>query len=273
MPFIETQDGTNLFYKDWGSGPPVVFIHGWPVNADMWEYQMPFLASQGLRTVAYDRRGFGRSDQPWTGYDYDTFADDLSAVLDRLSLTEVTLVGFSMGGGEIARYLTRHGTGRVSKVALVAAVTPFLLKTPDNDAGAPLSVFDEMVQALNKDRPNFLAGFGKSFFGVSTLNHAVSSETLQWQHNLAMMASPKATIDCVRAFSETDFRRDMDAFTVPTLIIHGDADQTVPIAASGDVTARLIPGARYEVYPGAPHGLFVTHKDRLNTNLLNFIQS
>jgi len=273
MPFVETRDGTNLFYKDWGSGPPLVFIHGWPVNADMWEYQMPYLASQGLRTVAYDRRGFGRSDQPWTGYDYDTFADDLASLLDHLGLQQVTLVGFSMGGGEIARYLTRHGTGRVAKAVLVAAVTPFLLKTPDNDGGAPVSVFDGMVAGLNKDRPNFLAGFGKSFFGVSALSHNVSSETLQWQHNLAMMASPKATIDCVRAFSETDFRRDMEAFTVPTLIIHGDADQTVPIAASGEVTARMIPGARREVYSGAPHGLFVTHKDRLNTDLLEFIRS
>lgn len=273
MPFVETRDGTNLFYKDWGSGPPVVFIHGWPVNADMWEYQMPYLASQGLRTVAYDRRGFGRSDQPWSGYDYDTFADDLSSLLDHLGLQQVTLVGFSMGGGEIARHLSRHGTGRVAKAVLVAAVTPFLLKTPDNESGAPVSVFDGMVEGLNKDRPNFLAGFGKSFFGVSALSHAVSSETLQWQHNLAMMASPKATIDCVRAFSETDFRRDMEAFNVPTLIIHGDADQTVPIAASGEVTARMIPGARHEVYAGAPHGLFVTHKDRLNTDLLEFIRS
>jgi pimeloyl-ACP methyl ester carboxylesterase len=273
MAFVETRDGTKLFVKDWGSGPPVVLIHGWPVNADMWEYQMPYLASQGLRTVAYDRRGFGRSDQPWSGYDYDTFADDLSSVLDHLSLEQVTLVGFSMGGGEIARFLSRHGKGRIAKAVLVSAVTPYLLKTPDNDTGAPVSVFNDMIEGLSKDRPAFLANFGKAFFGVNAGNDAVSSETLQWQHNLAMMASPKATIDCVRAFGETDFRRDMAAFTVPTLIIHGDKDQTVPIEASGRIAHRMIPNSRLEVYEGAPHGLFVTEKDRLNADLLRFIRT
>ncbi len=273
MPYVQARDGTNLFYKDWGSGPPVVLIHGWPVNADMWEYQMPFLASQGLRTVAYDRRGFGRSDQPWSGYNYDTFADDLSSVLDHLGLEQVTLVGFSMGGGEIARFLSRHGPGRIAKAVLVSAVTPYLLKTPDNDTGAPVSVFNDMVEGLNKDRPSFLTDFGKKFFGVNLLSHAVSAETLQWQQNLALMASPKATIDCVRAFGETDFRRDMAAFTVPTVIIHGDKDQTVPIEASGQVAHRMIPGSRLEVYGGAPHGLFITEKDRLNADLLNFARS
>jgi non-heme chloroperoxidase len=273
MPTIETPDGTQIYYKDWGSGPPVVFIHGWPLNADMWEYQMPWLTAQGFRCIAYDRRGFGRSSQPWAGYDYDTFADDLAALLDRLDLQGVTLVGFSMGGGEVARYLSRHGTGRIAKAVLVAAVTPFLLKTPDHPDGADRSVFDGIVASLNDDRPNFLAGFAKSLYGVGLLSKPVSDEQLQWSLNLAMQASPKATIDCVRAFGHTDFRPDMRAFTVPTLVIHGEADATVPIDISGRAAARAIPGARLIVYAGAPHGLFITDKDRLNGDLLEFLRS
>jgi len=270
MPYVETRDGTQLYYKDWGAGRPVVFIHGWPLNADMWEYQMPVLGAQGLRCVAYDRRGFGRSDQPWGGYDYDTFADDLAALLDKLDLRDVVLVGFSMGGGEVARYLSRHGTARVAKVALVAAVTPFLLKTADNPDGADKGLFDDMVEGLNKDRPNFLADFGKTFFGAGLLNFSVSAEILQWALTLALQASPKATIDCVRAFSDTDFRADMGAFTVPTLIIHGDADKIVPIEISGRAAAKMIPGARLKEYAGAPHALFFTEKDRFNQDILEF---
>ena len=272
MSFIEARDGTPLFYKDWGAGKPVVLIHGWPVNADMWEYQAPFLAENGCRVIAYDRRGFGRSGQPWSGYDYDTMADDLAAILDALDLRDATLVGFSMGGGEVARYLSRHGgSGRVSKAVLVAAVTPFLLRTEDNPEGVDRSVFDDMVVNLQADRPAFLASFGKQFFGAGLLSFSISSELLQWTGNLALMASPKATLDCVRAFSETDFRADLPQIRVPVLVIHGDADNTVPIDAAGRRAAAMIPGARLVEYPGAPHGLFFTEKDQLNQDLLRFI--
>ena len=273
MPHIKTQDDVSLFYKDWGTGKPVVFIHGWPVNADMWEYQMTPLARQGLRCIAYDRRGFGRSDQPLGPYDYEVFADDLKAVLDTLDLHDVTLVGFSMGGGEIARYLARHGSARIAKAVLVASVVPFLLKTPDHPDGADRGVFDGMVGGLEIDRPHFLAGFGKQFFGAGLLTSPVSSEILDWSLWMAMQASPIATIDCVRAFSETDFRPDLAAFTIPTLVIHGDADQTVPAGISGKVAAAGIKGAVYKEYAGAPHGLFVTEKDRLAQDLLEFIRS
>ena len=271
MPFLAAKDGTQLYYKDWGGGRPVVFIHGWPFDGDMWEYQMPALTKAGYRTIAYDRRGFGRSDQPWTGYDYDTFADDLKAVLDTLDLQDVVLVGFSMGGGEIARYLSRHGGARIAKTVLVSAVTPFLLKTDDHPDGVDASVFEGMIDGLEKDRPNFLATFSKLFFGVGVFSSPSSSELIQWTGNLAMLASPKATIDCVRAFGETDFRPDMSAFTIPTLVIHGDADQTVPIDVSGKAAAAAIPGAKLVVYEGAPHAVPFTHKDRLTADLLAFL--
>jgi non-heme chloroperoxidase len=272
MPYIESSGGTQIFYQDWGSGKPVVLIHGWPVNADMWEYQAPFLASNGMRVISYDRRGFGRSSHPWTGYDYDTLADDVAALLEKLDLTGVTLVGFSMGGGEVARYLSRHGTARIAKVALVSSVLPFLLKTDDNPDGVPQSVFDSMFEGLRSDRPNFLATFGKQFYGAGLLNFQVSSELLQWTSNLAMQASPKATIDCVTAFSSTDFRADLAAFTVPTLIVHGSSDATVPLQKSAQRVSEALPSARFEVYDGAPHGLYFTEKDRLNADLLEFIR-
>ena len=272
MPFIEAADKTTLFYNDWGSGPPVVLIHGWPLDSDMWEYQSTFLASQGLRVIAYDRRGFGRSGQPWTGYDYDTFADDLKAVMDGLSLEGAPLVGFSMGGGEVARYMSRHGGARVARAVLVGAVTPYLMQAPDNPDGVPRGVFDQMVEGLRKDRPHFLAAFGKQFFGAGLLNFTVTAEIQQWALMMAMLASPKATQDCVRAFSETDFRQDMGAFRVPTLVIHGGGDATVPPDKSGRVAAKMIPGAELLEYSGAPHGLFFTEKDRLNQDLLAFIR-
>jgi non-heme chloroperoxidase len=273
MSFIETKDGVRLFYNDWGQGRPVVLLHGWPLNADMWEHQSLHLAETGHRVIAYDRRGFGRSDQPWTGYDYDTFAADLHTVLETLDLRDATLVGFSMGGGEVARYLARYGTDRVSKAALVASVTPFLLKTPDNPDGADKSLFDGFVAGLRKDRPHFLAGFGKTFFGAGLLNFSVSSEILDWAQRMALQASPKATIDCVRAFSETDFRSDMAAFTVPTLIGHGTADETVPIGISARAAAKLLPQAEYVDYEGEPHALTHTAKDRLNADLQRFVDT
>jgi pimeloyl-ACP methyl ester carboxylesterase len=273
MPFLEAADGAKLFYNDWGRGRPVVLIHGWPLNADMWEYQASFLAHHGFRVVAYDRRGFGRSDQTWGGYTYDQLADDLASVIDTLDLRDAALVGFSMGGGEVARYLARHGADRVARAALIAAVTPFMLKTEDNPDGVDRSVFDGMIQGLEKDRPNFLATFGKVFFGVGLVTSPVSSERLTWARTLAMQASPKATIDCVHAFAGTDFRADMAAFAMPTLIVHGDADRTVPLESSARKAAALVPRATLKVYAGAPHALVFTEKDRLNADLLDFLKA
>lgn len=273
MPSFETADGTQIHYNDWGSGKPVVLVHGWPLDADMWEYQSVYLASQGFRVISYDRRGFGRSGQPWSGYDYDTLAGDLASLMDRLDLTGVALVGFSMGGGEVARYISRHGTKRVGRVVLVSSVTPYLLKGPSNEGGVDRGVFNKMVDGLTADRPGFLAAFGKTFYGVGMLNFSVSSEILQWSLNMAMLASPKATLDCVRAFSETDFRADLQSIKVPTLIIHGDADAVVPMAVSGTRTAEALPHAEFKIYPGAPHGLMYTERDRLNADLLAFIRA
>ena len=273
MPLAKAKDGTQLYCKDWGRGRPVVLIHGWPLDADMWEYQAPALAHAGFRVVAYDRRGFGRSDQPWSGYDYDTMADDLAAVMRELSLTDVALVGFSMAGGEIARYMSRHGGADVSRAVLVSSICPFLLQTEDNPDGAPKSLFEGMADGLKKDRPKFLADFSKGFFGVGMLSSPVSSELIQWTGNMAMLASPKATIDCVRAFGETDLRPDMAAFKVPTLVIHGDADQTVPFEISGKKAAKMIQGAQLKVYEGAPHAVPFTHHERLNEDLIAFLQN
>jgi non-heme chloroperoxidase len=271
MAFIETTDGTQIFYRDWGAGKPVVLIHGWPLNADMWEYQAPFLAANGQRVITYDRRGFGRSSQPWPGYDYDTMADDLATLMEKLDLHDATIVGFSMGGGEVARLLSRHGASRVARAVLVSSVLPYLLRTQDNPEGVPQAPFDKMREGLRADRPNFLAGFGKQFYGAGLLNFKVSSELLAWTSAMAMTGSPKATIDCVDAFSATDFRPDLAAFTVPTLIIHGGADETVPLENSAERVAKAIPAAQIEVYTNAPHGLYFTHKDRLNADLLSFI--
>ena len=272
MPFIDAQDGTKIHYNDWGSGPPAVLIHGWPLDGTMWEYQSVHLAEQGYRVITYDRRGFGRSAQPWTGYDYDTLAGDLNALIEKLDLIGVTLVGFSMGGGEVARYVARHGTSRVARAALVSAVTPYLLKGPTNEDGVDRHVFDQIVEGLRKDRPGFLATFGKQFYGVGPLTFSVSSDFLQWSLNVAMLGSPKATIDCVRAFSETDFRADLKALTVPTLIIHGDSDATVPLKVSAEKAVKLVPHAEFKIYPGAPHGLVYTERDRLNADLLAFMR-
>lgn len=272
MPFIKAKDGTQLYYKDWGQGRPIVLIHGWPLDADMWEVQALALASNGFRVISYDRRGFGRSDQPWTGYDYDTMSDDLAAIIAGLALKNSAVVGYSMGGGEIARYMSRHGGRDVSKAVLVSSICPFLLKTPDHPNGAPKELFDGMVQGLEHDRPNFLQDFFKKVFGVGLLSSPVSSAALQWTLNLAMLASPKATIDCVRAFGETDLRADMAAFKLSTLIIHGDSDETVPLDISSKMAAQMIAGAQLKVYEGAPHGLPITHAQRLSEDLLAFLR-
>lgn len=271
MSYIQSAPGVDLFYEDWGTGQPVVLIHGWPLSHEMWEAQLTVLPQQGLRCIAYDRRGFGKSSKPWKGYDYDTLADDLKAVLETLDLRNVTLVGFSMGGGEVVRYLSRYGSERVSKAVLLGSVTPYMLKTSDNLDGVDQELFDGIIEKIKEDRASFLTGFGKQFFGVNLLNHPVSQEMLDWCRILALHASPRATIDCVRSFGMTDFRQDMAKVSVPTLIIHGSADQTVPIEPTGNQSAKMIPGAKYIVYDGAPHGFYLTEKDRLNKDLLSFI--
>ena len=261
----------ELNYVDYGQGNPVVLIHGWPLDLQSWEYQLAELPLHGVRVVAYDRRGFGKSSKPWDGYNYDTLADDLKAVLDQLDLQNVTLVGFSMGGGEVARYMSRHRGARVGKVVFVSAVTPYLLKTDGNPDGVDKSAFDGMIEGIGKDRPGFLAEFMKPFFGVSTLSHPVSQPTLNWNVSIALQGTPRATTECVKAFSATDFRQDLPTIKVPTLFIHGDADKTVPLGNSAERAVKLVPGAKLLTYGSEPHGLIVTAKDRLNADLLEFI--
>lgn len=271
MPFVEAKDGIKLHVKDAGTGRPVVLIHGWPLTGDMFEYQSLALLEAGFRVVTYDRRGFGQSGHPATGYDYDTFADDLASVLDALNLQGATLVGFSMGGGEIARYLTRHGPNRIAKAALVSSVVPYLLKDDSNPDGVDGSVFDDMKNQIRKDRFAFLQSFSKMFYGVGWVTSPVSDALLDWTFILAVMASPRATINCVDAFGKTDFRSDLKAFTMPTLVIHGTADKTVPIEPTGRAAAKGIAGAKLIEYEGEPHGLFATAPDRLNANIIAFI--
>ena len=275
MPFINSTENNSepvkIYYEDSGTGKPVIFIHGWPLSGAMWEYQITQLPQQGLRCITYDRRGFGYSDRPFTGYDYNTLAGDLKALLDELDLNDVTLVGFSMGAGEIAKYFSLYGGKRVAKVVLVSGVTPYMLKTEDNPEGVPQEVFDGMTKGMIEDRPDFMEGFNKDFFGVSLVNHPVSAAFLANSLTKCMDANVMATLECAKSFSSTDFRQDVVKINVPTLIIHGDADKTVPIKPTGEQSARLIPNARYVVYEGAPHGLWYTHKERLNQDLIDFI--
>ena len=260
-----------LNYVDYGQGSPVVLIHGWPLSGASWEYQLAELPLHGVRAIAYDRRGFGQSSKPWDGYDYDTLADDLKALLDHLDLQDVTLVGFSMGGGEVARYMSRHRGARVSKVVFVSAVVPFMLKTDNNPSGVDKSTFDDMIQNLGKDRFGFLADFGKKFYGQGLLSHPVSEGVLNWTAMLAFPASPRATSQCIKAFGETDFRQDMNAINVPTLFIYGSSDDIVPPATGAETAAKLVPNAQLVAYDGEPHGLLITAKDRLNRDLLTFV--
>ena len=278
MNFIKTKsssgrDSVNIFYQEYGTGKPIIFIHGWPLNHEMWEYQLTQLPKNNLRCIAYDRRGFGKSDRPWESYDYDTLAGDLHELITQLDLSSVTLVGFSMGGGEVARYIGKYGTDKIERVVFVSSVTPFRLKTVDNPDGAAKETFDATIQKIQTDRPALLAEFGKKFYGVSEKNEQVSKAILEWNQMLCLNSSAKATMDCVRSFSETDFRNDLKLITVPVLIIHGDADTIVPINVSGDKTVALIPHATYKIYAGAPHGLFITEKDKLNSDLLDFIKA
>jgi non-heme chloroperoxidase len=269
--FMETSPGIGLYFVDWGQGKPLVMLHGWPLDLQSLEYQMTALPEQGVRCIAYDRRGFGRSTKAWQGYDYDTLSDDLAAFLEKLDLRDVTLAGFSMGASEVVRYFSRHGGKRVSRVVLISAVVPLMLKTKDNAYGIDRSVFDDMIGKLAADRPNFLTSFVKQVFGGGMLNLSVTNAFLDWARALCLQASPKATIDCLRILSETDFGAEMGSIDVPTLIIHGDADKTAPLAATGEQAARLVPNSRFLVYAGAPHGLLYTDKDKLNQDLADFV--
>lgn len=271
MPMIQTRDGTQLYAKEWGQGRPVVLTHGWPLSADSWDDQAVAIAEAGMRVIAYDRRGFGRSDQPWSGYDYDTLADDLADVLEASGAEDAAIIGFSMGGGEIARYMSRHGGARIGQAALVSSVVPLLAQSADNPEGVPQSSLDQMTTELKEDRAHFFATFFKAFYGVGFFTTPVSNEMLEWSRSVAMMAGLKATLACLDAFANTDFRPDLAAMTVPTLIIHGTSDTTVPIAASARPAAQAIRGASLIEYEGAPHGLNVTHKDRLSQDLLAFL--
>jgi len=273
MTYVTANDGTRLYVRDWGQGHPIVLIHGWPLSGESWEHQALALAEAGFRVIAYDRRGFGRSDQPYDGYDYDTFADDLAAIMQDRALDDVTLVGFSMGGGEIARYMSRHGGRGVWRAVLVSAVTPYMLRTPDRDAGIGQADIDGIKDGLRTDRPDFLQGFFKTFYGNGLLGGGVSQGVLDWSLMIAMQASPKATLDCVDAFGTTDFRPDMAAFRVPTLVIHGTADKTVPIDATGREAARMIAGARLIEYDGGAHGITATHAKQLTNDLLAFLHA
>lgn len=272
MSTLKTADGTTLYFKDWGTGKPVLFSHGWPLDGDMWDSQLNFLAERGYRVIAFDRRGFGRSDQPWTGYDYDTFASDINDLITSLDLQDVTLVGFSMGGGDVARYIGRYGSTRVAGLVLLGAVTPIFGQAEDYPQGVDHSVFDGIKEGLRKDRAQFISDFAAPFYGTNagqTVSEGVLTQTL----NIALLASLKSTLDCVTAFSQTDFRPDMAKIDVPTLVIHGSNDQIVPFETTGKVAAEMIAGAELKVYDNAPHGFAVTHQDQLNEDLLTFLKS
>ncbi len=272
MHMIETRDGTHLYHKTWGEGRPVVLIHGWPLSADSWDPIANALADAGFKAIAYDRRGFGRSAQPSGGYDYDTFADDLAAVMDKTcGGQDAALVGFSMGGGEIARYLSRHGGKGVSKVALVSSVVPYMLQTDDNPDGVPQATFTQMTQGMLKDRAAFFTGFFKDFYGVGWVSQPVSDEVLQLSWITAMQAGLRPTLAAAKAFATTDFRPDLAHFKVPTLIIHGTADKTVPIDPTARAVAKAVPHAQLIEYDGEAHGVFATQTERLTNDLMAFL--
>ncbi|MGW0866004.1 alpha/beta fold hydrolase [Streptomyces sp. NPDC002611] len=274
MPFVTAADGAHLHYKDWGEGRPVVLSHGWPLNADSWEAQQLLLATHGFRAIAHDRRGHGRSEQTWTGNEMDTYADDLAALIDTLDLRDITLVGFSTGGGEVARYVGRHGTARVAQVVLVSAVPPLMLRTDDNPGGLPVEVFDAIRAGSLADRSQLYRDLADGpFFGNNRPGAAVSQGIRDAFWRQGLQAGHRNAHECVAAFSATDFRRDLDAIDVPTLVIHGDDDQIVPFEVGGKASAARIKNATLKVYAGAPHGITDTHKERLGADLLDFLNS
>ena len=271
MAYFEAADGTEIFYRDQGDGRPVVLIHGWPLTGDSWDKQANFLIENGFRVIDYDRRGFGRSGQPGDGYDYDTLASDLNLLLEELDLSDATLVGFSMGGGEVVRYLSTYGETRVTSAVLVSAVTPFLLKTDDNPDGVDSKVFEEIDQQIRKDRFAFFKEFGEKFYGRSALNHTVSEPILEWTQYMQSSGSTRSILQTAKAWSTTDFRNDLKAITIPVRVIHGTSDKTVPIEVSGRRTVKLLKNATLTEYDGEPHGLFLTAADKLNEELLQFV--
>ncbi|HEX8414287.1 MAG TPA: alpha/beta hydrolase [Sphingomicrobium sp.] len=274
MPYAKSSDRTKLYYKDWGTGDPVVLLHGWPLTGDTFDDAAVALVEAGRRCIIPDRRGFGRSDQPWDGYDYDTLADDVVSILEHAGIHEtVALVGFSMGGGEVARFLTRQGPQRVSKAVLISSVVPYMLQTDDNPNGVPQATFDEMTAGMKKDREHFFKGFFRDFFGTGIVSHPVSDEVEMNAWRQTMMAGLRPTLAAAQAFATTDFRPDLANFTVPTLVIHGTADKTVPIDATGRVVADRVRGAELIEYDGSAHGLFATDKQRLIADLVAFLGS
>ncbi len=271
--FIETKDGTKIFYKDWGTGQPILFSHGWPLSGDAWSVQMLFFAEKGYRVIAHDRRGHGRSDQPWNGNNMDQYADDLAELIEKLDLKDVILVGHSTGGGEVAHYIGRHGNSRVAKAVLVGAVPPLMLKTANNPEGTPIEVFDGIRKGTRSDRSQFFKDLTLPFYGFNREGAKVNEGLRENFWLQGMVGSIKGLYDCVREFSEVDYTDDLKKIEVPTLVIHGDDDQIVPIAAAGEKTAKIVKNATLKVYPGAPHGLAETEADKFNADVLEFIQS
>jgi non-heme chloroperoxidase len=272
MPTITTKDGTKIYYKDWGTGQPIVFSHGWPLTADDWDGQMLFFGQRGYRVIAHDRRGHGRSGQTWDGNDMDTYADDLAALTEKLDLKNAVHVGHSTGGGEVARYIGRHGSKRVAKAVLISAVPPLMLKTDKNPAGAPIAVFDDLRAQLAANRPQFYKDITYPFYGYNRPGAKISEGIREHWWLQGMMGGMKAHYDCIKAFSETDFTEDLKKFDVPTLILHGDDDQIVPIGAAALMSAKIVKNATLKVYPGFPHGMPTTHADQINADLLAFLR-